>query len=224
MNQPQPFNAEMYDPNQGDGQLPVGMLPLIVERHELKGTKAEDGSGMLVLHLRVIDGEHKGASGPYRLNIFNKNPKAVEIAYRDMSSLCHVTGRLRIADIQNPVELHNVPFIAQVQQQQKNPEYTEISKVYDIHGQPPRRGGPSPAQQQQAPAVAQAAPVAPQHPPAPQYAPQPAAAPAPVAAPTPAWAPAPAAAPAPVAVAAAPAAHPWGGQAAPVATPPWGKQ
>lgn len=198
----QAFDASQFDPTQGVGQMPLGKHPVIIEKSSIETNKAGDG-GFLQLNLRIIDGPNKGGEGVYRLNLYNASPKAAEIAHRQMSALCHVTGVFRV---QQSEQLHNIPFVVEVEPQKDNPQYTQVSRVYDMAGNEPGKApqGQAGAQPQQQPQ---------------QFAPAPA--PAPAAAPAAAWgAPAqqqPAAAP-------APAAGGWN-QAAPAAAggqPAWG--
>ena len=200
------FDATKVEPQGvGASQLPVSPKegwPVVISASEMVENSAKTG-GFLQLTLQVIDGEHKGEEGTYRLNLFNANEKAVEIAYKQMSAICHVTGVMNVTD---SAQLHNRPFRAVVGLQ-KDAEaqakgYTEVKGVLDIAGNQPGKTGATPS----APVAAPAPPT-----------PPPAAAP-------PAWQ-------APAEVAATPAATataapPWGGgaAAAPASTPPWAQK
>ena len=140
----QPFNPSNYDPTQSAGQLPVGKHPVIIDGHEITATKAGDG-GLAILNLAIIDGPMKGSSGVYRLNLYNQSQVACEIAHKQLSAICHVTGMAGtiITDLS---QLHNKQFYVQVGVQKNNPEYTQIEKVFDINGNEP---GKVPVQQQQ---------------------------------------------------------------------------
>ena len=170
-----------------------------------------------------MQGSQQGVTGPYRLNIHNKNPQAAEIAMRKMAAVCYAIGVMRVDNVNQMI---GKPFMVEVQTQNNDPQYTEVTKVFDANGNEPRKGGapaPSqpPAQPSQAPPAAPAwagqvvSQPQPAQPPAPvQMPPQPQA-PAPVAQPAapaaPAWqnaAPAPAA-PAPAPPARAPRGDPW---------------
>lgn len=180
----QQFDATTVDPTQGPGQLPIGRHPVVISGSEIKATKAQNG-GMLELELSITDGPSKGEKGAYRLNLYNPNQQAVAIAQRQLSALCHVTGVFKVADSS---QLHNIPFIVEVGYQdgqgpnapqgENNKGYTEVKRVFDIHGNEP---GKKPANAAQPPQPAPAAAPAWN---APTQAPQ---APAPAAAP--AWAP-----------------------------------
>ncbi len=137
-----PFDATGIDPTQGGGQLPVGKHPVVISSSEIKPTKAANG-GMLEMDLSIIDGPAKGQTGAYRLNLYNPNAQAVEIAQRQLSALCHVTGVFKVSDSS---QLHNLPFIVEVGfQKGQNPAtdgpdakgYTEVKRVFDINGNEP---------------------------------------------------------------------------------------
>lgn len=169
----QPFNANAIEPNQGGSfnQLPLGKHPVIIVSSEVKATKDNTG-GLVLFELSVIDGPSKGASGPFRINLYNLSDKARAIAEGQMSALCHVTGQFLINDT---AALHNIPFAVEVTEQQLTPEqfqrkqageqvtpFTQVSKILDINGNEPKghsQGQPQsqqPAQQAQPAATAAA--------------------------------------------------------------------
>ena len=196
------FDATKVEPAGMSSQLPVSGpdgYSVIISASEMKENKDKTG-GYLELTLQVIDGEHKGESGAYRLNLFHSTPKTVEIAYRQLSAICHAVGVFQVGD---STQLHNIPFKAVVGLQKgENPEgYTEVKGVLCMDGSAP--GKPKSA----APA-AQPAPVQP-------------AAQAAQAAPA-AWGQQPAAS-TPEAASATSAA-PWSQQPAAQAAPPWGQK
>lgn len=138
----QPFDATLVDPTQGAGQLPVGKHPVVAVSSSIDATKAGDG-GMLIYILKIIDGPHAGVTGPHRLNLYNNNPKAVEIANKQLSALCHVTGVFQVADSD---ALLNIPFMIEVTPQKDEPTYTQVSRVFDIHGNEPGKAPTNQAQ------------------------------------------------------------------------------
>ena len=146
----QPFNAHNVDPSQGAGSLPIGKHPVIIEASDVKGTKANDG-GLVEFRLKIIDGPNAGVSGAYRLNLYHSNPQTVEIANRQLSALCHVTG---VFMLQDTSALHNIPFMVEVGSQKPTLEqaelikqgqnvtlYTEVKRVFDINGNEPGKQG-----------------------------------------------------------------------------------
>lgn len=151
-----PFDATQWNPAQSSGQLPVGNKQVCqIIASEVKANSKNDG-GFLEFILEILDGPNVGSTGAYRLNLYNQSQKAVEIAHRQMSALCHVVGIFNVSDT---TALHNKPFRIDVGYQKGQdpamnsgaPEYTEVKKVYDINGNEP---GKAPAAPQAAPAPA----------------------------------------------------------------------
>ena len=143
---PTAFNAYNIDPKQATSMLPVsgpeGHL-VVISNSELKAASSGNGNGYLELTLNVVDGAAKGASGPFRLNLFNTNATAVEIANQHLSAICHVTGQMMVSD---SAQLHNIPFrVGVISKTFKNAqgndvEGTEIKTIMDIHGNKPKMG------------------------------------------------------------------------------------
>lgn len=113
-NQPK-FTAFSFDASQVKPSAPLEAIPaafynVAVTDGEIVPTK--DGSGeRLTLELTVLDGDFKGRKIFDGLNIKNKNPQAQEIAWQQLSAICHATGVLRLTDVQ---ELYNKPFSAKI--------------------------------------------------------------------------------------------------------------
>lgn len=145
-----PFDATNIDPTQLGGQMPVGKHPVVIKSSDIKPTK-DNTSGMLVLELEIIDGPSKGVTGVYRLNLYHSNPQTVDIAHRQLSSICHVVQRYKIL---NSEELHGIPFIVEVGLQKDTEAaakgYTEVKRVFDIHGNEPGKVAAGAATTQQA--------------------------------------------------------------------------
>lgn len=142
------FNPKSVDPTQGVGQLPIGKHPVVIVAEEIKPNSNNDG-GMLVFELQIIDGPAKGATGAYRLNLYNKSAKAAEIAHRQLSAICHVTGQFQLGPQGDDVSvLRAIPFLVEVVPQ-ADTQYTEIKKVYDINGNEPGKAPTNQAAQVQ---------------------------------------------------------------------------
>jgi hypothetical protein len=202
----QMFDARSVDPSQAPAPMPAGDYKVRIIASEPKPTKDKTG-GFLELTLQVLEGQFQNRELIYRLNLFNPSQQAVEIAYRQLSALCHVTGVFNIQDSQ---QLHGIPFIAMVVIQSGG-IYNEIKGVKDLNGNVPGKAGNT--------GVASAMPAAAPQAAAPWGQPPQAGFPAqaPPAAAAPPWGP-------PALPAAAPAAAPWGPPAAapPQAAPaPW---
>ena len=129
----QPFNARQHNPVQSAGQLPVGRHKVCVIANEVKATKANDG-GYLQLTLKITDGPNAGVTGPCRYNLYSNSAQSVQIAHDHLAAVAYVTG---VFDFVDADQLHGVEFFVDVTPQKNSPEYTEVSKVYDINGNEP---------------------------------------------------------------------------------------
>lgn len=104
------FDATNVEPNATLEPLPEGWYNVIITKSEEKPTKGGDGS-YLQIELTVLDGQFKGRKCFDRFNIKNKNQLAVEIAYKQLSAICHAVGVMQISD---SAVLHNLPLQAKV--------------------------------------------------------------------------------------------------------------
>lgn len=151
------FDATTIDPAQGSSNLPLGRHPVVITRGAREPVKDKPNSGKLVFDVTIIDGQHKGTTGKYSLNLFNENPQSAEIAGKQLSAICHVVNQYHI---ESPIaaELFNKPFVIVVEQQPApNDKYTTITGVLDMAGNPPTKGQATAAPQQ--PAYAPPAPT-----------------------------------------------------------------
>jgi len=90
--------------------LPAGDYEVMIVDSTLEPTKSGSGS-FLKLQMQVLSGPHKDATIFDRLNLVNDNPKAVEIAQRTLSAICHAIGVMQVAD---STQLHNRPMIVRL--------------------------------------------------------------------------------------------------------------
>jgi hypothetical protein len=222
----QPFNAAAVEPSQTPVPVPEGDYKVVITESGPEQVKDKPNSGMLVLKLRIMEGQYQGRELKYHLNLWNESDQASAIARSQLSAICHVIG---VFNLTQSEQLHGIPFIAIVT---VNGTYNNVRGVKDLNGNQPGKAGttavaaaPAPTAQPAAwPAPAAAPAAQPSAPPAAAAPWGPPAPPAAAPAPAPAWGSQPPAAPAPVAP--APAAAPWSPGPTgmpPAATPPWGK-
>ena len=103
----------------------------MVTASELKATK--DGTGQyLELTLEIQSGPSQGRRLWDRLNLQNRNPKAVEIAQKQLAQLCHATGILQLPNDATP--LHNRPVVMKVAVK-NDPERGPINEIQGLQGQ-----------------------------------------------------------------------------------------
>jgi hypothetical protein len=72
------------------------------------------------------------------LNLWNQNATAVEIAWKRLSAICHVTGQINLQDTR---QLVGIPFQAKIGPQKTNPQYSEVKAVKDAQGNDPGKQG-----------------------------------------------------------------------------------
>ena len=184
------FDATQVAPDTGAGDpVPAGWYNVMIDESEMKPTKAEGGL-RLSLRFTILDGQYANRKIFTGLNLKNANPVAQEIAYKQLSAICHAVGVMQVQDSQ---QLHGRPLKVKVKVRAASGDYEASNEITSFKNINEQVGGAAPggAPWAQQPAAApQAAPWAPQAAPAPvapaqQFAP-PAAAPAPAA---PAWQP-----------------------------------
>lgn len=106
-----PFDATTVEPMQSFENIPPGDYPMVITDSEIKATAAGTGE-YLQLTTEIIDGQHKGRKIWVRLNIENPNATAVEIAMRELASICAAVGAP--TPLVDTATLHNRPFLGKV--------------------------------------------------------------------------------------------------------------
>lgn len=151
--------------------LPAGDYKAVIIDSEMKNSKT--GGQYVALTLQIIEGVHKNRQVWTNLNLGSLNPKAVEIAQRELSAICHATGVMRLRDTS---ELHNKPVIITLSfvPAGEYPEKNEVKRWKPINGTTsatpplaPRPAVAAPPVHHAAPPVHQAAPAAPRPAPSP---------------------------------------------------------
>lgn len=129
------FDARQVEPASRPPALPDGWYNAAIIKSEMKQTKDQQGA-FLELGMKVLDGPFAGRMVYDRLNLYNKNPVAVEIAQKTLSAICHATGQLVV---QKTEVLHNIPLMVRVIKTAADGKYDEGNEVkgYDKHGARP---------------------------------------------------------------------------------------
>jgi hypothetical protein len=145
------FDASQFQSSQAVALHPVGDFEFQISNTEIKPTKDNSGGYFQV--------EFTSPQGSIiqRYNIWNNEPKAVEIAHGQLSALCHAVGVFRINWQTQGAELRGARGKMRVGYQKgeeptaDKPQggYVELKKVMDINGNEPGRA-PAPAAQPQA--------------------------------------------------------------------------
>ena len=126
--------------------VPQDTYTLMITDSEMATT--QKGGQMLKLSMQIVVGVHKGRKIWDNLNLINSNPTAVEIAQRNLGSICKAIGVESVTDSSLSI-LHNKPFQASVGIKIGTNGYSDKNcvKKYDHR---PLGGGVTPAPQVQA--------------------------------------------------------------------------
>lgn len=119
------FNAATVAPQEAFENLPAGWYNARITGSEMKPTK-DGGGSYLSLTMTVMDGPCVNRKIFDRLNLNNKNPKAVEIAYQTLSAICHATG---VIQLQDSTQLHGIPLSVKVKVKPAEGGYSESNEV-----------------------------------------------------------------------------------------------
>ena len=115
-----------YDASQGEQMSdrsapPAGEYLAAIARSDVADTKKGDGR-KVEPELQVLDGAPQGRPLWTTLHLWNPSATTVEMAQRELNSICHAAGRLRVADTE---ELHGIPMLVKLGFQKDNPERNE---------------------------------------------------------------------------------------------------
>lgn len=147
------FNANTVEPMQPRtyGPLPAGDYEMIIVKSDVRPVNPPKTGHFLELEMQVIAGEHSGRRHWERLNVDNPNKTAEEIAKAALASLCFAVG---VTDMDDTVQLHDIPFVAHVQIDRKEPDRNRIVGYATAGAAKPT--APAPAARPAAPAPAAA--------------------------------------------------------------------
>lgn len=112
----QGFDANQVEPADDLEPIPVGKYVAVITDSEMKPTKSGTGN-YLQLTFQIVEGEFANRLLWVRLNLDNPNATAVDIARRELSSICRSVGVLVPTD---SAELHNLPCVIHVRVKRRN--------------------------------------------------------------------------------------------------------
>lgn len=127
--------------------LPEGTYKAVITDSEMRATKAGTGH-YLNFTWEITSGEHRGRKVWANYNVDNPNEKAVEIAKRDLASVCTAMGKDGFSDSQD-LHFHEIEVLVKIR---------EASNGYQASNE--IRGYSAPAGSAPPPPAAPAAPAA----------------------------------------------------------------
>ncbi len=119
------FNAEDFVEAQRFEPIPEDLYKAVIIDSEMRETKKGTGS-YLMLNFEVLEGPHAGRWVTNNLNLDNPSEKTVEIAQRELSSICRALGKKSISDSE---ELHHKALMIKVVIQPGRGEYGPSNQI-----------------------------------------------------------------------------------------------
>jgi len=129
---PGSFNSEEYG-DMGFELIPKGRYQLKIIDSEYKPTKKEDGH-YLQIEFKIMSGPKEGSKLWTRLNLDNKSAAAVELANKELATICRAIGKVRIEDSE---ELHGCELTGEVdivKGKDDNPDQNSIKNYLPLEG------------------------------------------------------------------------------------------
>jgi len=90
--------------------IPAGDYRAAIVKSEFKPTKNQQGQYLEVV-FQILEGPSEKRMISARLNLVNPNAQAVEIARKELSSICHACGKIKVRD---SAELHDIPLVISI--------------------------------------------------------------------------------------------------------------
>lgn len=107
---PEVFNAKDSEKMGGFEPIPADWYIAEVVKSEMKDTAAKTGK-YLTCQLKVLEGEYEGRYLFNLLNLVNPNDVAVQIAQKELASMCEACG---LDEIEDSTELHGIAMAVRV--------------------------------------------------------------------------------------------------------------
>lgn len=118
----------------GGGPLDVGNYPMSLVKSERKQSKKNPANWYIDAEFQVHEGPRAGRRVWVMYNLWNDNPDAKTIAWKDWNALCHACGKLRVNDSD---ELLGIPFMAYVGLQKDDKSKNTIKSYKPLNGAGP---------------------------------------------------------------------------------------
>ena len=122
---PNVFQAEKHD-KMGFSVLPAGWYPAEITKSEIKDNRAGTGK-ILKLQFKIIDHEeYKGRMVFANLNIIHQNQVAVEIAEKELATICEACG---VGEVEDTDELHDIPLGIKLSIRPETAQWPETNEI-----------------------------------------------------------------------------------------------
>lgn len=128
---PSAFNATEHEAMGERGAIPAGDYLAEVVKSEKCESRNKPGNYYWKLEWDVLadaegDVKHKGRKLFVNLNLINANAQAVEIANKELKTICDGAGKVSIGDT---TELHKIPMLVTVKTTPETPQYPAGNEI-----------------------------------------------------------------------------------------------
>lgn len=122
------FDSSKVEPRAPMEALPKGWYGAEITSEEMKATKDDKGAFLQIEYTIFDHPSYKGRKAFGRLNLQNANPQAVEIAQRDLSSLCRATG---LTFLRDSAELRGKRLMIRLKVRAGDAQYEDSNDIVD---------------------------------------------------------------------------------------------
>jgi len=140
-----PRSANTEDNNESSADrsaLPAGDYLVHIVKSEMKQTKAKNGH-YLSLHFQVIEPQDSAGKFVFtNLNLDNPNAIAVEIATKELNSICQACDKEGVEDSE---ELHQIPMVISVKVDPATAQWPEGNSITGYKNEAEWSGAPAPS-------------------------------------------------------------------------------
>ena len=105
--------------------IPAGEYVAHIVKTEFKQTRAKNGH-YLSIQFKILEGDYKGRALFTNLNLDNPNPVAVEIANKELNSICQAVGKEGVEDSD---ELLQIPMLVTVKVTEGDAQYPPANET-----------------------------------------------------------------------------------------------
>lgn len=129
------FDTQNYKGEFKIQAIPAGRYKMVIADSQRKNAKSGNGA-LMVLTLEVVEGDCKGAKVWVNLNLWNTSERAVRIAREELTAIAHAVN---IPSPRCTEEMHDIPFFADVEQEQDANSGTirnRVTAYYSIRRRP----------------------------------------------------------------------------------------
>jgi hypothetical protein len=149
---PSAFNSEEHEKLGDYSAMPPGQYLAEIKNSEIKESSKNADNKYWKLEFQVLEGEYKDRKLWTNLNLINANAQAVEIANKELATICEAAGT---PNIDSTEELHGIPMTITVK---KTPATASYPEGNNITGYSPAEGYAKPSAEPSAPKAAKKKP------------------------------------------------------------------